>query len=97
VKLAGLAAPTPVAELGDAGQSMQGVTDAQAIWLRARVTQAPRAGNTILVTHGPNLARAFPDWGAGVSEGETVVFRPDGKNGTAVVGRIKINEWPGLP
>jgi len=97
VKLAQLASPASVAELGDGGQSMQGVTDAQAAWLRTRVTQVPGIGNTIIVTHGPNLARAFPEWGAGVSEGETVVLRPDGKNGTTVVGTIRINEWPGMP
>jgi phosphohistidine phosphatase SixA len=96
VKLAQLGAPTSVAELGDSGQSMQGVTEAQAAWLRTRVTQVPRTGNTIIITHMPNLARAFPEWGAGVAEGETVILRPDAKNGTTVVGRIKINEWPGM-
>lgn len=95
VKFAQLGSPTAVAELGDGGQSMQGVTDAQAAWLRTRVTEVPRSGNTILVTHQPNLSRAFPDWGP-VADGETVVLQPDGKGGVAVVGRIPIDEWPRL-
>jgi phosphohistidine phosphatase SixA len=69
VKFALLANATPVVELGDGGQSMQGVAEAQATWLRAKVTQGPTRGNTIIVTHMPNLARAFPEWGPGVLEG----------------------------
>ena len=30
---------------------MQGITEAQAGWLRRTVTEMPRSGNTILVTH----------------------------------------------
>jgi hypothetical protein len=46
----------------------------------------------LLVTHMPNISRAFPDWGA-MADGESVVLRPDGKAFT-VLGRIKIDEWP---
>jgi len=82
--------------LGDNGQSMQGVTEAQAAWLRARVARASRAGNTLIVTHQPNLARAFPAWGSTVADGECVVLKPDGRNGIELVGRIAIEEWPRL-
>lgn len=82
--------------LGDNGQSMQGVTEAQAAWLRARVTQPPRAGNTLIVTHQPNLARAFPAWGGTVADGESVVLKPNGRDGVEVVGRIAIEDWPRL-
>src|SRR5687768_2209580 len=85
-----------VVELGDGGRGMQGVTEAQAAWLRTRAAQPPRAGNTLIVTHQPNLARAFPDWGAAVADGETVVLRPDGKGGTSVVGRVRIEDWNSL-
>jgi phosphohistidine phosphatase SixA len=85
-----------VEALGDNGQSMQGVTEAQAAWLRARVTQAPRTGNTLIVTHQPNLAKAFPAWGATVADGESVVLKPDGHNGADVVGRIAIDDWSRL-
>jgi phosphohistidine phosphatase SixA len=93
VRLARLDSPTTVPELGDGGQSMQGITEAQAAWLRARVLETPRSGNTILVTHQPNLSRAFPEWGSSVAEGETVILRPDGKGGAALLGRIPIEGW----
>jgi phosphohistidine phosphatase SixA len=96
VRLAQLPDATAVTELGDGGQSMQGATEAQAAWLRTRAAQASKSGNTFLVTHMPNIARAFPDWGRSVADGETVVLRPDGKGGVVVVGRIQIDEWPHL-
>jgi phosphohistidine phosphatase SixA len=96
VRLAALPNPQPVAELGDGGQSMQVAADAQATWLRERTTRAPTAGNTILVTHNPNLTRAFPDWGSTVADGEAVIFRPDGKGGATIVTRIKIEDWQRL-
>ncbi len=96
VKFAQLANATRIVQLGDGGQSMQGVAEAQAAWLRAKVTQAPTRGNTIVVTHMPNLARAFSEWGSGVSDGETVVLRPDEKGGATLVGRVKIEEWSRL-
>jgi phosphohistidine phosphatase SixA len=93
IRLARLDSPTTVNELGDGGQSMQGITEAQAAWLRTRVTETPRSGNAFLMTHQPNLSRAFPDWGSTVADGETVVIRPDGRGGFRVVGRIKIDDW----
>jgi phosphohistidine phosphatase SixA len=85
--------PTP--ELGDGGQSMQGVADTQAMWLQKKVTEMPRNANTILVTHMPNLTRAFPQV-SGVADGEALIFRPDGKGNAPLIGRIKIEEWPQL-
>lgn len=90
----GLANARPVTELGDAGQSMQGITVAQVTWLRNAVTVVPAAGNTLLLTHSPNITQAFPADVAGVTEGEIVVFHPDGRGGAALVGRIPIAEWP---
>jgi phosphohistidine phosphatase SixA len=91
VRLAQLANPRTQTELGDRGQSMQGITDAQAAWLRDRVTHLPSGTNTIIATHMPNISRAFPAWGAG-EDGEAVIVGAGGR----VVGRIKIDEWPGL-
>ena len=93
VRLARLDSPTTVIELGDGGQSMQGINEAQAGWLRAKAAEVPRSGNAILVTHQPNLSRAFPEWGSTVADGETVVIRPDGKGGISVIGRIRIDDW----
>ena len=94
-RLAQLSNPQVHAELGDGGQSMQGVAEAQGAWLRERAARLPKGTNTIIVTHMPNIARAFPDWGA-VADGEVVVVGPDGKGGTRPVGRITIKEWPRL-
>lgn len=85
------------AELGDNGQGMQRVVpEVQAAWLKARVAQAPAGTNTILVTHFPNINSAFPQSSAGLADGESLIFAPDGKGGAAVVARIKIEEWPRL-
>lgn len=91
VRLAQLANPRSQSELGDGGQSMQGVADTQAEWLRERVTHLPAGSNTIIVTHMPNISRAFPAWGA-VEDGEAVIVGTGGR----VVGRITIDEWPRL-
>jgi phosphohistidine phosphatase SixA len=95
VRLAQLAKAQSNIELGDGGQSMQGVSDAQAAWLRERVTHLPTGTNTFVVSHMPNISRAFPSWD-GVADGEVVVVGPDGKGGTRQVGRIKIEEWSRL-
>jgi phosphohistidine phosphatase SixA len=95
VRLARLPEAKPSAELGDNGQSMKVTADDQAAWLRKQVTGFPRGTNTILVTHMPNIAGAFPDAGA-VADGESLVFGPDGKGGARIVGRVRIEEWPSL-
>ena len=95
VRLAQLPKPQPQAELGDGGQSMQETSATQAAWLKDKVTHATAGSNTVIVTHMPNIARAFPDWGP-VADGEAVVLKPDGKGGVAIVGRVKIGEWPQL-
>lgn len=84
-----------VPELGDRGQSMQGVTEADGAWLRNRVAQFPSGTNTILVTHLPNITRAFPQFASSVDDGDALVFGPSG-NGAAVVARIDVSEWPTL-
>ena len=43
VRLAQLANPRAYAELGDGGQSMLGVSDVEAAWLRERVMRLPKA------------------------------------------------------
>ena len=93
VRLAQLPTPRKVDELGDGGQSMQGATEAQSAWLRNKVTQLPNGTDTIVVTHSPNMSRAFPEWTAGLADGESLVFGAGGKDGTTLLGRIKIEEW----
>jgi phosphohistidine phosphatase SixA len=94
-RFARLANARPHPELGDRGQSMQGVTEADGAWLRGRARQLPKGTNTIIVTHMPNIARAFPEWGA-VDEGEVVVVGSDGAGEARAVGRIGIDEWSRL-
>src|SRR5436190_16498510 len=48
VKYAQLGNPQPHAELGDRGQSMQGVSDADGAWLRERAGQIPKTGTTVI-------------------------------------------------
>ena len=93
-RLAQFPAPRTVVELGDGGVSMQGATDAQSEWLQKEITQFPTGTNTILITHFPNMSRAFPQWTSGLADGEALVFGPDGKGGATLVARVKIEEWP---
>ncbi len=96
VRLAQFPAPKPTQELGDNGQSMAGGTEAQAAWLQKIVTQFPSGTNTLVVTHFPNMTRAFPQQANGVEDGEALIFGPDGKGGAKVVARVKIEDWPGM-
>ena len=65
--------------------------------LKKLAATAPAAGsNVILVTHKPNIMDAFgKDW-FDVREGEASVFRPDGKGGFTLVGRVLAADWPRL-
>jgi len=94
VRFAQLPNPRIQAELGDGGQSMVGVAEAQSAWLKQQVLGLPRGTNTILVTHLPNMAAAFPQETSGLSDGETLVFHADGTGGRTLVARIKIEQWP---
>ena len=95
-RYAQLPSPTTVPELGDNGRSMQNTNESQSAWLQKRVTKFPRGSNTILITHQPNIAAAFPPWSANLSDGEALIFGSDGKGGAKLVARIKIDEWPKL-
>jgi phosphohistidine phosphatase SixA len=88
--------PKPAPELGDNGRSMQGGTEAQAVWLQKKVTEFPKGTNTIVVTHLPNLTGAFPNLATGVEDGESLIFGPDGKGGATLVARVKIEAWPAM-
>ena len=97
VRMARLENPTRQAELGDLGRSMQGVTEVEGRWLREKASQVPPAGNTLMVTHSPNITRAFGGATADVADGETLVFRPSGAGSAELIARIRIDEWPRLP
>lgn len=92
VRLAGWLKPQVADDLGDRGQSMQGVTEGDAAFLRQRVLGPSGGANTILVTHLPNITRAFPDHAQGVDDGDALVFRPE-KGAATLIGLIKVSDW----
>ena len=98
IKFAQLGPATLIPQLGDAGQSM--VSDksgARGAWLRAKTAEPPASGkNTLIVTHSPNIAEAYPQETAGLADGEALILHPDGHGAAAFVARVKINEWAQL-
>jgi len=96
VRFAAFDNPKTFDELGDGGLGMQVQSPAAAAaWLRTKTTEAPRAGsNILLVTHAPNIQGAFGQSADGIADGEMMVFRPDGKGGSTLIARIKIDDWP---
>lgn len=99
VKLAKLGQPTTFSELGQSEQGMSAdKSGTRAAWLKAKTAEHPAAGtNTLIVTHYPNIAEAFPQEADGLAEGEAIILRPDNRNGASVVARVKIDEWASLP
>jgi phosphohistidine phosphatase SixA len=97
IRYAAFGTPKLGDQLGDGGQSMSVTPANSADWLRMQVAMKPRAGaNTILVTHMPNIVAAFPADSAKLTDGEMLVFRPDGKGGAEMIARVTIGEWPAL-
>jgi len=62
--------------------------------LRDLAAATPDPGtNTLIVSHKPNVIDAFgKDWFE-IKEGEASVFKPDGRGGFALVGRVQIGDW----
>jgi broad specificity phosphatase PhoE len=65
--------------------------------LRKLAATSPEAGtNAVIVTHKPNIVDAFGrDW-FDVKEGEASIFKPDGKGGFQVIGRVLSDQWTAL-
>jgi phosphohistidine phosphatase SixA len=98
VKLARLGQPTTFPELGQSEQGMSAEeSGTRAAWLKAKTAERPAAGtNTLIVTHYPNIAEAFPQEAHGLSEGEAIILRPDKGDRASLVARVKIDEWAAL-
>jgi phosphohistidine phosphatase SixA len=97
IRFAQLPAAKPIEALGDGGSPAMDAPGAPPQWLKAKVAEPPRPGtNTIMVTHFPNMSRAFGDSAANLADGEALIFRPDGKGAAELVARIKIEDWPAL-
>ena len=96
IKLAEFPNPKDVPQLGEGGATMQPTSGPAVNWLKMQVTKFPTGTNTIMVTHAPNLTQAFPQEAVGVSDGEALIFGPDGKGGAKLIGRVKIEQWPAM-
>lgn len=98
VGLAKLGVPTKYDELGDAGQSMRADNSGKrGAWISAKVSAQPLLGtNTLIVTHLPNIAEAFPEDAKELDDGGALIFRPDGHGGASLVGKVGIDEWSRL-
>jgi phosphohistidine phosphatase SixA len=85
---------TPVTELGDGGQNMRADTEGKrSAWLRAKVNEAPPARtNRLMITHLPNLAGAFGAAAEGMTDGESLIFKPGGGD-ARVVARVNMADW----
>jgi hypothetical protein len=81
--------------LGDIGQAMASASQAEVAYLRGLVRKSPAAGNTVVITHSPNIVGAFPEAGT-VGEGEALIFLPDGRGNTRLIARVTADEWPSL-
>ena len=72
-------------------------TGARSAWLHSAVATVPPSGyNIVIVTHTPNIIGAFGQGLSDLSDGETLLFRPDGHGGASIVARVKIDQWPRL-
>jgi broad specificity phosphatase PhoE len=59
--------------------------------LKELLATSPGPGtNTVLVTHGVNIKDAL---GFSATQGEAVIFRPDGRGGTTLVERVLATGW----
>ncbi len=45
------------------------------------------------MTHLPNITETYPELAAGLADGEALILQPDGRGGTQLVARLKIDEW----
>jgi phosphohistidine phosphatase SixA len=97
VRLGAFGTPRTAVELGDQGRSMVRIDSEEPVqWLKAKVAEKPAPGtNTLIVTHMPNIAAAFPDQAAGLQDGETLIFRPDGHGHAALAAKVLIEDWGG--
>jgi phosphohistidine phosphatase SixA len=95
VRLAQLTATTR-SELAQPGSGMQAADDTQTRWLQQQAKLLPKTGNTLLVTHFPNISAAFPAESTDLADGEALVFGSDGKGGSTLLARIKIEDWSKL-
>jgi hypothetical protein len=97
-KLVGVGEVNTTADISEGGLVVSpNENNRRAAAMKKLAATAPAAGtNVILVTHKPNIMDAFGrDW-FDVREGEATIFRPDGKGGFTLVGRVLAADWARL-
>lgn len=97
-KLLGFGEVTPTADIAEGGLVVSpNENNRRTAALKKLAATVPPAGtNVVLVTHKPNIMDAFgKDW-FDVREGEASIFKPDGKGGFTLVGRVQTADWPKL-
>lgn len=94
-ELLGLGAVTLVPELGEGGLVVSPNENARrARALRTMLGTAPAAGNTLLVSHRPNILDAVGVEAFTIAEGEIFVFRPQAEApGYRLLGRVPMAAW----
>jgi phosphohistidine phosphatase SixA len=91
-RLAKFPEPHTYDDLAEDGKSPE-----RAASLRAQVALLPDAGsNIVIITHYPNIADAFAADAQNLAEGEALIYRQDGHGKSALVARVKIDDWPKL-
>jgi phosphohistidine phosphatase SixA len=96
--LLGFGAVTSTVDISEGGLVVSpNENNRRAAALKKLAATPPAAGtNVILVTHKPNILDAFgKDW-FDVREGEASIFKPDGKGGFTLVGRVQAADWAKL-
>lgn len=98
IKLTKFGPPATFTELGQAEQGMSADNSGtRAAWLKAKTAEHPTTGtNTLIVTHFPNIAEAFPQESDRLAEGEALVLRPGKGERASLVARVKMDEWVSL-
>ncbi len=96
-ELADLPTPQTVPELAERSNSMTSQPDAKSVaWLINTSASKPADhSNTIIITHMPNIAAAFPAVASGLSAGDAIILKPNGRT-DEIIGTIKVDQWPGL-
>jgi len=96
--LLGFGAVTSTADISEGGLVVSpNENNRRTAAMRKLAATVPAAGtNVVLVSHKPNILDAFgKDW-FDVREGEASIFKPDGKGGFTLVGRVQAADWAKL-
>jgi broad specificity phosphatase PhoE len=93
--LLGLGEVTTTPDLAEAGPAVspdESTRRAQA-FRKLVATRPPPDNNVVIVSHKPNIIRAFGEDWSDVREGEASIFEPDGNGGYRLIVRVKADEW----